>query len=228
MTEVGGVTSRVRWRLLGPGLPRPCEAGCSALASPSSTLRLTCDNSWSALTLEASGAPLTTNHADGGRTAMVANNSTKPSLSERFWSKVRKLKPHECWEWQASRVSAGYGKISLPHSRQLEGAHRVAWKLTNGPIPDGLFVLHRCDNPPCCNPSHLFLGTHADNMKDMTAKGRHKGRPSPGRLLTTDQVRRIKNRVRTGESRRQVARDLGKDHRLIARIMTGELYADIR
>jgi hypothetical protein len=75
--------------------------------------------------------------------------------------------PAACWPWTGSCTRHGYGKLSA-----TEVAHRVAWELTNGPIPSGLCVLHRCDNPPCCNPAHLFLGTRSDNVADMVAKGR--------------------------------------------------------
>jgi hypothetical protein len=74
-----------------------------------------------------------------------------------------------CWFWNGT-LSNGYGKMG----RQL--AHRLSWEAFNGPIPDGLFVLHKCDTPPCVNPDHLFLGTHGDNVRDCLAKGRHKGR----------------------------------------------------
>jgi hypothetical protein len=88
---------------------------------------------------------------------------------ERFWEKVEK-KENGCWEWTAYKMRLGYGMFTFDKIFQL--AHRIAWKITNGPIPEGLDVLHRCDNPPCCNPDHLFLGTHKDNMQDCVSKGR--------------------------------------------------------
>jgi len=78
-----------------------------------------------------------------------------------------------CLEWQGARLASGYGLIG--RGRRDEGmayVHRLAWELAHGPIPDGMFVCHHCDNPPCCNVEHLFLGTHADNMADMVTKGR--------------------------------------------------------
>lgn len=100
-------------------------------------------------------------------------------ISERFWSKVKCGTDDECWLWQAHRQAhRGYGTFGIgsrliPGSRHTSAlAHRVAWELTYGPVPNGARVLHQCDNPPCCNPKHLFLGSQADNVADMIAKGR--------------------------------------------------------
>ena len=90
-------------------------------------------------------------------------------LTDRFWSKVDTS--GECWTWTADLDDHGYGRLGIGRKR-IEPAHRVAWTLANGPIPEGLRVLHHCDNPPCVRPDHLFLGTQADNMADMMAKGR--------------------------------------------------------
>ena len=91
------------------------------------------------------------------------------TVEERFWAKVDK--DGDCWTWMARRQPrGGYGQFQL--DGRTRSAHRVAWTLTNGPIPDGLCVLHRCDNPPCVNPEHLWLGTKAENNQDMTEKGR--------------------------------------------------------
>ena len=83
-------------------------------------------------------------------------------------SKIKKTE--SCWLWTGV-TDHGYGRISM--QRKTLAAHRIAFEHFKGPIPDGLFVLHKCDNPPCCNPDHLFLGTHKDNMADCVAKGRH-------------------------------------------------------
>ena len=93
-----------------------------------------------------------------------------------FWAHVEKL-PNGCWEWQAGRISTGYGGFYLPDGQRVS-AHRYSYTLANGAIPAGIFVCHRCDNPPCVNPSHLFLGTPRDNTHDMIAKGRKAQNPT--------------------------------------------------
>ena len=105
-----------------------------------------------------------------------------------FWAKVRDGGNDECWEWSAGKCS-GYG--SVRSKGKHEYAHRIAWALTFGQVPDGLHVLHRCDNPPCCNPAHLFLGTNLDNIKDKVSKRRATapaGSQSPNAKLTEDDV----------------------------------------
>jgi hypothetical protein len=99
-------------------------------------------------------------------------------LGERLWSRVDIRGPNDCWEWKGKCSAGGYGRIRIGGGGSPESAaSRVAWIITNGDIPEGLFVCHRCDNPPCCNPAHLFLGTAQDNVADMVAKGRNHKRP---------------------------------------------------
>jgi hypothetical protein len=94
---------------------------------------------------------------------------------ERIWEN-KIVTEKGCWEWQGARTK-GYGMVG--HRRRanpgtrVKQVHRAAWELTYGPIPEGMFVLHRCDNPPCCKPEHLFLGTQKDNMQDCKLKGRN-------------------------------------------------------
>lgn len=89
--------------------------------------------------------------------------------AKEFWERVDRSK--DCWEWRGYRNWAGYGIIHPTPGVKLR-THRIAYELTHGPIPIGLYVLHRCDNPSCVRPEHLFLGTLADNNRDMAAKGR--------------------------------------------------------
>jgi hypothetical protein len=98
---------------------------------------------------------------------------------ERFWSKVNRSAADACWTWKGRVTEKNkYGRASV-NGKKIP-AHRVAFALANGAIPDGLYVLHRCDNPPCCNPAHLFLGTYKDNIDDMDAKGRRVNNPPLG------------------------------------------------
>ena len=135
------------------------------------------------------------------------------TLRERFETKWREA-DSGCWEWTANSHSFGYGMIRRRRrdgSWTSVGAHRVSWELHNGQIPEGMSVLHRCDNPACVNPDHLFLGTHADNMADKAAKGRgsFRGARNPRARFVPDDVRAIRNRHADGESIRGLARSYG-------------------
>lgn len=103
------------------------------------------------------------------------------NLHDRTWAKVRQGDPDECWPWQAALSSTGYGVAGWNGSST--SAHRAIWMLTYGEIPPGLMVCHACDNPPCCNPSHLFLGTQRENMQDAQRKGRIPTGRTPSRRV---------------------------------------------
>lgn len=149
--------------------------------------------------------------------ATVEIKQLTDSDKQRFWSKVDQREQGECWLWRGERNRYGYG-ISYPGSRRHR-AHRVAYVLSRGRIPDNLLVLHRCDNPPCCNPAHLFLGTCADNIRDAIQKGRHPGIPNECKArgvkqhlakLTDSTVTQMRDLYRLGTvSLRNLARAFG-------------------
>lgn len=93
------------------------------------------------------------------------------TLRQRFFEKVKVGKPNECWEWQGGRNYDGYGIFHLDIGKSI-GAHRYAFKLSRGYLPKTLHILHDCDNPPCCNPKHLYSGTQQENMEDKLIRNR--------------------------------------------------------
>lgn len=114
----------------------------------------------------------------------------------------------------------GYGQVYV--DGRISSAHRESWIIANGPIENGLHVLHRCDVRPCIRPIHLFLGTCADNLKDCSRKGRmHPGESNPGAKLTEDQVRDARRRLAAGESQRSIARSFGIHYNAIWKIAHG-------
>lgn len=145
-------------------------------------------------------------------------------LEQRFWAKVDKRGSDECWEWTGARLrSRGelwYGQV---HRGGVTAyAHRVAWELANGPVPDGLHVRHKCDNPACVNPAHLEVGTHQDNVNDMVARGRHVG----FRKLDEWDVKFIRHWCRKYRHK-DIAECFGLKPRTISPIKCGRVWADV-
>lgn len=129
---------------------------------------------------------------------------------------------HGCAEFTGSKDTSGYGRVY--RCGYSKGAHIVAWELKNGPVPEGLFVLHTCDNPPCCNINHLFLGTKADNTADMFAKGRayiRRGNDINTSVLTEDNVLEIYGLLDAGYSQREIGEIFDVSHTAIGHISRG-------
>ena len=150
-------------------------------------------------------------------------------LAARFIPKVRMRGPDECWTWLACTDTAGYGHFW--DGDKLVKAHRVAWEFWRGEIPEGVSVLHCCDNPPCCNPRHLWLGTQADNVADRDAKGRRialRGEESGASKLTAEQVLEIYARYAGGGVyQRELGAEYGVDQTTISYIVRGEKWRHI-
>lgn len=152
-------------------------------------------------------------------------------LETRFWAKVERRSGDDCWPWLGATNGAGYGTISRGGRNAMATAHRVAYELCVGAIPAGHFVCHRCDNPICVNPAHLFAGTPAENTHDMMAKGRARrgrtvGEASPHAKLTEAAVREIRKQLGTRRTR-DIAKDFGVSKTLISRIGTGQNWGHV-
>ncbi len=140
---------------------------------------------------------------------------------ERFWAKVDKS--GDCWEWTGGRQGKGYGSFWLKNS--MRPAHRISWELHNGSIPDGLYVLHKCDNRICINPKHLFLGTNQENMTDRNLKGRQaRGEKIGIAKLTWESVEEIRNLHSDGISQYELAERFGVDTSRICRIIHNKIW----
>ncbi len=160
---------------------------------------------------------------------------TKPiayqGVAERFWEKVTKTRT--CWLWSGACDSDGRGVLGIGKgSRRLEKAPRVSWVLHFGPIPEGLWVLHRCDIPACVKPTHLFLGTQSDNMSDCSRKGRlripyHRGSEIPWAKLTEEDIPSIRKMVRSGVSFREIGAYFGVHNTAISHIIQGRNWKHV-
>jgi hypothetical protein len=152
----------------------------------------------------------------------------KQTTNERFWAKVDKTQ--DCWLWIGAQMQLrnGYGNygiflLTLEPIRKVL-AHRAIWELTYEPIPEGLFVCHSCDNPPCVRPSHLFLGTAADNNSDAIQKGRWSCGEQAGKAkLTEGQVLEIRD-LSSSLSNRAIAKQFGIGHSQVQRIAVGQTW----
>jgi hypothetical protein len=151
------------------------------------------------------------------------------SAEERFWERV--VKRGGCWVHLSSCADRWYGQLQV-NGRKCS-AHRFSWELHNGPVPPGLWVLHRCDNKACVYPVHLFLGTHRDNVADREAKGRGVpppilfGEQHPRSVLTDDLVLLLRWRWRGGAAIRALAREFGLDRVVVSHAVKGKTYGHL-
>ena len=152
------------------------------------------------------------------------------TIEERFWPKVDQRGSNECWLWTGSKAGGKVKYGILQFNGVTTGAHRVSWMLHNGPIPEGLDVCHTCDNGLCCNPKHLWLGTHTDNMRDKNRKGRGNfafGERAHAAKLTEQDVLQIREWLKQGISQREIARRKGVTSVSICHINTGETWSHV-
>lgn len=161
--------------------------------------------------------------------------ASQVSVADFFASRLSEPTTTGCILWAGCKRSNGYGIISRrrSHRQDFYYAHRVSWELSRGPIPAGLHVLHNCpggDNPLCVNPDHLFLGTHADNMKDMATKGRsgQRGNRSWKAKLDPDKVRSIRRRIANGESTQaDICRELGISSSVVSEVVSRKAWGHV-
>lgn len=122
----------------------------------------------------------------------MAKENSRP-LADRFWAKVDRRGPGDCWQWTGAKTHGGYGVIGIGHAHLLR-APRVSYEMHIGPIPPGMVIRHKCDNPPCVNPAHLEVGTLRDNTHDAVSRGRSRG---SARKITDEQFIAIRESAGT-------------------------------
>lgn len=161
------------------------------------------------------------------QTCACASRSCRP-LAERFWEKVAKRDDDACWLWTANQDARGYGRFAVSRCN-IRLSHRVAWELLNGTIPEGLRVLHTCDNPPCVNPDHLFVGTAKENTRDMVRKWRHAHGERHGHATLTDEIVLEMRRLRSEEglSYAEIGRRVGRLGGTVHKICTRQRWVHI-
>jgi hypothetical protein len=161
------------------------------------------------------------NTSNGVGPGCVSGPRKREDLSARFWKFVNIKGPDDCWEWTGA-THYGYGSFGVT-STHNEYAHRFAWELTNGPIPEGLDLLHSCDHPSCCNPNHLHPGTTLENVTDMLKKGRGK---KPYSLSDSD-VLEIVEMAKNGHRTQGIAEKYKTSPMTVCRILNGSTWSKL-
>jgi hypothetical protein len=159
----------------------------------------------------------------------------KLSTSERFFQKIAPVDKNGCMLWIGNKYWDGYGKF---HVREISNnisfwktvrAHRYAWELKNGPIPKGLYVCHKCDNPLCVNPDHMFLGTQKNNLEDMASKKRSTiGCRNPMSKLTDEDIRIIREMYKNGYTQQSIANIYSLSRSNIGLIVTNQTWKHVK
>lgn len=150
------------------------------------------------------------------------------SVEERFNSKVVRSETG-CWLWTGCKDNHGYGQLAIRQGLKIR-SHRISYELFVGEIPEGQFVLHKCDNPACVRPDHLFLGSQKDNMRDMDQKDRRKlpqarrGSENARAKFTDEEIITLRSRHASGETFSELARECGISTTNMSRILRGERY----
>lgn len=149
---------------------------------------------------------------------------------ERFWSKVDRRGPDDCWDWQASVTTSGYGRFKMtPYT--TAAANRVALALHTGIEPEGLQALHSCDRPRCCNPKHLRWGTAADNAQDKVERSRartgdQRGASNGAAKLSEEGLARVVAGLKRGMNNKQIAANLPIGHAMVSKIRRGHMWRE--
>lgn len=152
-------------------------------------------------------------------------NGRKQPAEERFWLFVNKETGNDCWEWIGSLVW-GYGQIKI-NKKMIKG-HRFSYELHHGPIPEGMVVMHSCDNRKCVNPLHLSIGTPAQNNKDKVDKNRQaKGSAHAASKLNEEQVKEIREKLILGLTQRAIAKEYKVSQKCVCNINTGKNWTHV-
>jgi hypothetical protein len=160
----------------------------------------------------------------------TTDDPPKKTLADRFWDKVDRRGPDDCWPWTKATNEHGYG-VMRPEGKSsgpTVKAHRVSLMLAGVDV-EGMLIRHSCDNPPCVNPAHLSVGTNADNAADMVSRERQaRGSRSGTSKLTESQVAEIRARAAAGDLHRVLAGEYGVSRTLITRLANGHGWAHVR